>query len=100
MHLFWVRSVHVCNLTHNIDLSGISLMIFGGGMSIVHYTFKCDAVAYWFYTAVSSATMLGILAFINLKVFNLGRFRHLGTLLYIVQAMLAAFTIVHWRWMK
>ena len=100
MHLFWVRSVHVCNLTHNIDLSGISLMIFGAGMAIVHYTFKCHPVAYWMYTIASTATMLAILAFINLKWCASGSFKHFSTLLYVTQTCLASFAVVHWRRMK
>ena len=102
MHLFWVRSVHVCNLTHNIDLSGISLMIFGSCMAIIHYTFNCNPFIYRCYVVGHTLTMLGILAYINIKSFKamFGNFHHLGTALFVTQAAFASLAVIHWRWMK
>ena len=100
MHLFWVRSVHVCNLTHNIDLSGISLMIFGSFMGVIHYAFKCNALAYWCYGAAGTFSMLAILCAINIESLSLSRFYYLKTVLFMAQAGVGALSVIHWRWMK
>lgn len=100
MHLFWVRSVHVCNLTHNIDLSGISLMIFGSAYGLIYYIFKCNTVSYYVYFGIQTFSAVGILLCINCKMFNKEKYQGLKVILFIVQAFVAFFAVIHWRWMK
>ena len=100
MHLFWVRSVHVCNLTHNIDLSGISLMIFGSAYGLIYYIFKCNAISYYLYFGIQVFSAIGILLCINCKMFNKEKYQSLKVILFIVQAFVAFFAVIHWRWMK
>ena len=100
MHLFWVRSVHVCNLTHNIDLSGISLMIFGSAYGLIYYIFKCNTVSYYIYLGFQVFSVIGILLCINCKMFNKEKYQNLKVLLFCIQAFVAFLAIVHWRWMK
>ena len=100
MHLFWVRSVHVCNLTHNIDLSGISLMIFGSAYGLIYYIFKCNPASYYTYFGIQVFSAIGILLCINCKMFNKEKYQGLKVVLFIVQAFVAFFAVVHWRWMK
>lgn len=100
MHLFWVKSVSVCNLTHNVDLSGISLMIFGSAYGLIYYIFKCNNVSYYFYLGILVTSAIGILLCINCKMFNKAKFQNLKVVLFVTQACVALCSIVHWRWMK
>ena len=100
MHLFWVRSVHVCNLTHNIDLSGISLMIFGSAYGLIYYIFKCNAASYYIYLGIQVFSAMGILLCINCKMFTKEKYQGVKVVLFIVQAFVALFAVIHWRWLK
>jgi adiponectin receptor len=100
MHLLWVRSLKVCNLTHNIDLSGISLMIFGSAFGILYYVFKCERLAYWFYLAVQAAACLGIITCINLRFFNQDKYQHLKVVMFALQALVSAVALFHWHTME
>lgn len=100
MHLLWVRSVHVCNLTHNMDLSGISLMIFGSAYGMIYYIFKCDNTAYYCYLTVLVTSAVGIMVCINCKMFHKEKYQNLKVILFIVQACTGFFAVFHWRWLR
>ena len=100
MHLLWVKSVHVCNLTHNVDLSGICLMIFGSAYGLIYYIFKCNLASYYAYLAVLVLSAVGILICINCKMFNKPKYQNLKVILFVTQACVALCAIIHWSWMK
>lgn len=100
MHLFWVKSLRACHLTHNIDLSGISLMIFGSAYGLVYYIFKCDQVAYYIYVALLVLSLIGILICINCKILNKAKWQNLKVMLFLLQGCVAATSVLHWKLMK
>ena len=100
MHLLWVRSLRVCNLTHNIDLSGISLMIFGSAFGMLHYVFKCENLYYWFYVTLQFLACAGILICINFKFFNTEKYQNLKVVLFVLQALISAVALIHWYSME
>ena len=100
MHLLWVRSPRVCNITHNIDLSGISLVIFGSAYGLIYYIFKCEPVSYYIYFGTQVFSMLGILFCINCKLFNQDKWQNLKVILFVLQGAVALLSVLHWRMMK
>lgn len=100
MHLLWVRSLKVCNLTHNIDLSGISIMIFGSAYGFIYYIFKCDYWSYYAYFIVQLFSLLGVLLCINCKMFNKEKYQTLKVILFMLQASSTMLSALHWRLMK
>lgn len=100
MHLFWVRSLKTCNITHNIDLSGISLMIFGSAYGFVYYIFKCETTSYYVYFGIQLFSLLGILVCINCKLFNKEKYQGLKVVLFVVQGGVALLAVLHWKYMK
>ncbi len=100
MHLLWVRSPKMCNVTHNIDLSGISFMIFGSAYGLIYYIFKCEPMSYYVYFGTQAFSLLGILFCINCKIFHQDKFHNVKVILFIVQAGVALFAVLHWRMME
>src|SRR3990167_1515512 len=100
MHLLWVRSLKTCNITHNIDLSGISLMIFGSAYGFVYYIFKCETTTYYIYFCIQLFSLLGILVCINCKLFNKEKYQGLKVVLFVVQGGVALLAVLHWKYMK
>jgi predicted membrane channel-forming protein YqfA (hemolysin III family) len=100
MHLFWIRSLRTCHLTHNLDLSGISMMIFGSAYGFIYYIFKCDHISYYIYFGIQVFTLLGILVCINCKIFNKEKYQNLKVVLFLIQAGVAASAIIQWRLRK
>jgi predicted membrane channel-forming protein YqfA (hemolysin III family) len=100
MHLLWVRSLKVCNLTHNIDLSGISFMIFGSSYGFIYYIFKCDYWSYYVYFSIQLFSLLGVLLCINCKIFNKEKYQTLKVILFMLQASSMMISALHWRLMK
>lgn len=100
MHLFWIKDLYVCYVIHNIDMSGISLAIFGSTFSIVYYIFKCDSVSYYIYFGLQVISLVSILVCINFKVFNSSRFENLKVYLFLLQGVVATISLVHWILMK
>lgn len=99
MHLLWVKSTEVCRLTHNVDLSGISVMVYGSTVALVHYAFKCYPSIYYSYIAISTISLLALLMSIN--VARVRRFFiNFQVTLYVTQACLAYVGLLHWRWLK
>lgn len=99
MHLLWVRSLHTCNLTHNIDLTGISLLIFGSAFGFLYYVFKCDRTWLYVYTGILASAMLGIVITINCKLFHGEKYQNLKVILFVIQASVGLIAVGHWRFM-
>lgn len=97
MHLFWVKSLKACHLTHNIDLSGISLMIFGSAYGFTYYIFQCDAASYYVYFSTQVFALMGILICINCKIFNKEKYQWVKVVLFLLQASLILICVIHWR---
>lgn len=100
MHLLWVKSLKVCHLTHNIDLSGISLMIFGSAYGFIYYIFKCDAMSYYAYFGTQVFSLMGILICINCKIFNKEKYQYLKVLLFLLQGSMVIISVIHWRFKR
>jgi adiponectin receptor len=100
MHLLWVRCLKTCNVTHNIDLSGISLMIFGSAYGFLYYIFKCESTSYYVYFGLQLFSLLGILVCINCKMFNKEKYQGLKVILFILQGGVALLAVLHWKLMK
>lgn len=100
MHTVWVRSLKTCNLTHNIDLSGIGILIFGASAGLIYYIFKCDAQLYYIYFGSQVAALVAILLSINGRMFNKDKYQWVKVLLYLFQSCVAGVALLHWRIMK
>jgi len=96
MHTFWVKSARISSITHDIDLSGISINIFGASASLVHYVFECNPIAYWTYILTQTVTLFCILLGLNVKSFRSSRFDLIKVLLYIVQVLISLLATIHW----
>ena len=97
MHLLWVRCLKTCHTTHNLDLSGIAIMIFGSAFGFIHYVFQCDTHSYNTYFYLQVGSMLCVLVCINCKLFNNTKYEFLKTFLFIFQALISAVAVIHWR---
>jgi predicted membrane channel-forming protein YqfA (hemolysin III family) len=97
MHTFWVRSLNTCNVTHNIDLSGISVMIFGSSYSLLYYGFQCNPTALNFYLVTQFATLLAILFVINGNLIATHSMGKLKVLLFASQIVISMLATIHWR---
>src|SRR3990167_6918140 len=103
LQVFLVRAI-ICffasNIMHYIDLSGISLMIFGSAYGFVYYIFKCETTTYYIYFCIQLFSLLGILVCINCKLFNKEKYQGLKVVLFVVQGGVALLAVLHWKYMK
>lgn len=97
MHAFWVKSLTACNVTHNIDLSGISVMIFGSSYSILYYGFQCNPTALNFYLGTQVVTLIAILIVINGNLIATHSMGKLKVLLFASQIGISMLATIHWR---
>jgi Haemolysin-III related len=97
MHTFWVRSLKACNVTHNIDLSGISVMIFGSSYSLLYYGFQCNPTALNFYLITQFVTLLAILFVINGNLIATHSMGKIKVLLFASQIVIGLLATIHWR---
>ena len=95
MHTYWVRSPRVCNITHDIDLSGISIMIFGSAYGVVHYVFACDGFAYYLYSTIQVLAIICILVSINVKLMH--ALDSIKAFLFIAQGAVGTIAVLHWK---
>lgn len=97
MHTFWVRSLTTCNVTHNIDLSGISVMIFGSSYSLLYYGFQCNPTALNVYLTTQAITLLAILFVINGNMISTHSMGKIKVLLFASQIGISLLATIHWR---
>lgn len=84
-HLFFVYSDNVSKILARLDYAGIILLIYGSGVSPVHYIFACPSVKTYqiTYQVVGLVSSLAAFTFTLLPVFYTPKFRTFRTLMFV-----------------